>query len=282
MKVLVGIITINRAKIIPKAIQSAYNQSLKDLKVAVFDDGSTDNTKNLVNVFKEVEWHFPEERKGYIYGRNKLMSETSAEYYCSLDDDSWFIKGDELEIAINYLDNNPDVACIAFDILSPDKPDKKEIDEPEEAGLFVGCGHVLRLSVVRDIGYYFQFPGFYGGEEKDLCLQIINKGFKIIKLPGVYVWHDNSATSRSHPPKIWTSLVCNDLSLAYMRFPLFKMLVGIPYKILIQFRYGFKHNMILATIKGICKFLFNLIGLRLKRRSVSTYAFNKFQNLTRR
>ena len=43
--------TYNRAYILPKCYESLVNQTIKDFEWIVVDDGSTDNTENLINSF---------------------------------------------------------------------------------------------------------------------------------------------------------------------------------------------------------------------------------------
>ena len=76
MSVLVGIVSRNRAGILPRAIDSALQQQGVDLKVAVYDDNSTDNTKTLESKYPQVEWKFGEETKGYLFARNMMMKKS--------------------------------------------------------------------------------------------------------------------------------------------------------------------------------------------------------------
>ena len=85
---------------------------------------------------------------------------------------------------------------------------------------FVGCGHMVRLSAAREVGLYEANPGHYGVEEKDLCLRLLDAGYKIVKLFGVHVWHDKTEIGRTFPSQ-YASGVCNDLVLTYRRTPLF-------------------------------------------------------------
>src|SRR5437762_12405020 len=48
------------------------------------------------------------------------------------------------------------------------------------------------LSAAREVGLYEANPGSYGVEEKDLCLRLLDAGYKIVKLSGVHVWHDKT------------------------------------------------------------------------------------------
>ena len=80
MKVLIGITTHNRAAILPLAIESALAQDYAEKEVAVFDDASTDGTRELQERFPQVRWYRVEEKQGYLPARNQLMSETDAEF----------------------------------------------------------------------------------------------------------------------------------------------------------------------------------------------------------
>ena len=90
MSVLVGITTRNRCDVLPKAIQSAFDQQLPDVAVNVFDDCSTDGTPLLRHEFPRAMWETSAVGKGLVYARNKMMREAEARYFCSLDDDAWF------------------------------------------------------------------------------------------------------------------------------------------------------------------------------------------------
>src|SRR2546422_8120834 len=138
MKVLIGIATRNRAPILHRAISSALAQDYPETEVAVFDDASTDETPRLQSTFPQVRWFRTRTRQGYISARNHLMRSTPAALYCSLDDDAWFLKGDEIAAAAEVLDRNPNVAALALDILSPDRPDPRPRALPHPTHSFIG------------------------------------------------------------------------------------------------------------------------------------------------
>jgi len=50
-KVSIIIPTYNRADLVSRAIQSVINQTYKDWELLIVDDGSTDNTKQIVEEF---------------------------------------------------------------------------------------------------------------------------------------------------------------------------------------------------------------------------------------
>jgi GT2 family glycosyltransferase len=275
MKVLIGITTHNRAAILPKAIQSALEQDYPDKEVAVFDDASTDGTRELQARFPQVRWYRVEEKQGYLPARNQLMSETDADFYFSLDDDAWFIEGDEISRGVKLLAEHPEVAALAYDILSPDRPVPVERSAARPTHMYIGCGHLLRLSAAKEIGYYTPSPGFYGSEEIDLCVQLLDRGHEIMYLPGVHVWHDKAMLARDLPAQ-QRSNVCNDLVFAYRRCPFPMVLWMIPGKALSHLGHSIGNKSVRPCVQGLLLFMKSLRRLGPTRKPVSQPAFREF------
>lgn len=255
LSVLVGITTNNRGFILPKAIASALGQGHRPTSVAVLDDGSTDATPAVQAQFPGVQWIRHERPVGYRASRNELMRQPGAEFYVSLDDDAWFLHDDEIALAVARMRANPKLGAIAFDILSPDRPDAVERTAPRPAAIFIGCGHLLRLTAVAAAGYYADTPGVYGSEEKDLSLRLADLGYEIELLPGVHVWHEKAWTDRDWYP-LHRSGVCNELYMTLLRCPLPDLLLVLPWKILSFVRYWLRRpRYFRAGISGLGQFL---------------------------
>lgn len=281
MSVLIGITTKNRHEVLPNAIHSALAQQFSQLHVAVFDDNSSDNTPSLKEQFPTVHWETSTQTRGLVYGRNKLMREARTKYFCSLDDDAWFVTPDVICTAVNYLNKHNNVAAVAFDILSPDSADMRNRAKPFETANFIGCGHILRLSAVQEVGYYDTYPFLYGSEEKDLCIKFLDKGYQIMYMPGVHVWHDKINLARDEKGK-YLSLVCNDLVFIYRRAPFIFLIPGLLLKISrhLKFSASYKNGLLfLSGIKGIGKFLGQFFNLQ--RMPISYVAFLKFYRLNK-
>jgi glycosyltransferase involved in cell wall biosynthesis len=277
--VLVGIVTRNRAALLRRAIESCLNQSYPRLKVAVLDDGSKDNTWQLRSSYPGVYWTRWERSQGLMRARNHLMSTTDAEFYLSLDDDAWFVNGDEVELAAEYMDANPTLGAVAFDILSPDRPLRRVRSNPVRTHLFVGCGHMLRVSAARECGFYVQSPGLYGSEEKDLCIRLLDREWEIHSLPGVQVWHEKTDIARDIAAQ-YRSGVCNDLAFAVRRCP-FPLVLGVlPLKIINHLRFSLNKDLLSSYWGGIQLFLNHLPRICRARGAVRTRTFLDFMTLT--
>ena len=232
MKVRIGIITHNRREVLVKAIESAIAQTYEPKEIIVIDDASSDNTIELAEQFPEVEWRRNESNRGYRHGRDTLMMEEGHDAYCSLDDDSWFLNPDDLTKAVEQMESTPKLGAIAFTITDRGpNPRRNDPSSPPEVAWFIGCGHLLRSSLVRELGGYGSFPGRYGCEEKDLSVRLLDAGYQVVQSREVTVWHDVSFEARP-VPRLHASGVCNDLAFDLLRCPLPFLAWQIPKKFL--------------------------------------------------
>jgi GT2 family glycosyltransferase len=274
-EVLIGIVTRNRQGVLPKAIESALRQRYARLRVAVLDDGSEDETPQLRSRYPAVRWIRWEQCRGYLEARNCLMRDGDADFYLSLDDDAWFISGDEISIAVQYMEMNPKVAAVAFDILSPDRERAALRSEPRPAHMFIGCGHILRISAVRECGFYVPGPGYYGSEEMDLCIRLLDRNWEIHFLPGVHIWHDKTAVARDIRAQ-HRSGVCNDLAFAARRCP-FPLVLGImPIKVVSHIRFSARNHLLKSCLAGLGLFFSRAIDVLKSRDPVRASTFIEF------
>lgn len=89
MKFIVAIITRNRAEQLKRCLDSLTHQTVNAFSVLIVDNGSTDNTKRVIDSFKkrlEIKYHF-ESRPGAPYARNKALSVITGDVMATIDDD---------------------------------------------------------------------------------------------------------------------------------------------------------------------------------------------------
>lgn len=268
MKFVVGIVTRGRAELAEKAVASALAQVPPPELVWVIEDGVVGKPfewkgGGLVRI---TRWSEP---KGFMTGRHQMMMEADAEVYVSLDDDAWFLDPQAVADAMRALKEDCKVAAVAFDILSPDRPSKTEKKQPFEVPAYVGCGHALRLQAVREAGGYQKMPGSYGGEERDLCLRLQENGWKVIKMPGVHVWHDLTPKLRNLNEQQRSS-VTNDLFLIWMRAPLIILIPCLVGTFCNHLKFAIQREFPLGPrFLGLLDFLKRWPSLIFKRKAVS-------------
>ncbi|MGB8192143.1 MAG: glycosyltransferase family 2 protein [Chitinophagaceae bacterium] len=105
-KPLVSVIiaTYNRAHILEHAIRSALDQTYENTQIIVVDDGSTDNTADIVKAYPQVEYVLqPHGRQASA--RNNGWKHSNGKYIATLDsDDKW--QPDFLEKCVDRIEKD--------------------------------------------------------------------------------------------------------------------------------------------------------------------------------
>lgn len=86
--------TYNRAYTLERVYKSLLNQSYRDFEWIIVDDGSIDNTKELVKTFIDQNMfeihYFFQPNQGKHIALNKGMDQAKGELFTCLDSDDWF------------------------------------------------------------------------------------------------------------------------------------------------------------------------------------------------
>jgi len=111
-KVAVVVPTYNCAQYLERALASVTAQTYRDSQLFVIDDGSTDDTEDIVAKFACV--FQKQQHAGQAAARNRGISISSSPYVAFLDaDDAWLPP--KLEQQIAFLDRHPEVALVCCD-----------------------------------------------------------------------------------------------------------------------------------------------------------------------
>ncbi len=97
----------NRANLIGQTINSVLSQSYNNFELFIIDDGSTDNTKQIIDEIKDGRIkYFYKNNGGVSSARNMGLKNAQGQFICFLDsDDLW--PANFLQIMIKHLQNNP-------------------------------------------------------------------------------------------------------------------------------------------------------------------------------
>ena len=100
--------TFNRASWLSGTIDSVFNQTFKNFELLVVDDGSTDNTREIVTSFGEQVKYFFQSNRGPSAARNSGIRQAKANLLTFLDSDDRWLK-DKLQVQIYLMMTNPNV-----------------------------------------------------------------------------------------------------------------------------------------------------------------------------
>jgi len=113
--------TYNRDRLLIEALESVKFQTYRPIEVIVVDDGSTDDTQEVVKWFSEANLsknfqiiYLYQKNKGPSAARNTGLVAASSEYVQFLDSDD-LIHPNKIEIHVNALRNHSDIHCIFSD-----------------------------------------------------------------------------------------------------------------------------------------------------------------------
>lgn len=121
---LVSIITptYNRVDYIIQAIESVLAQTYPYFEMIIVDDGSTDNTKSVIEPFLQdarISYFYQENQRQSV-ARNKGLDVANGDYICFLDSDNyWF--SDKLEKSFAAFSTNPEADIVYGDIVTVDE-----------------------------------------------------------------------------------------------------------------------------------------------------------------
>jgi len=113
-KISVLIPTYNRADFLKKAIMSIRFPSHLSVEIIVVDDGSTDNTREIINGISESIRYVYQDNRGVSCARNLAFRISRGRYIVMLDSDDEFLPN-ALERLSSILDNRRDVDFVYGD-----------------------------------------------------------------------------------------------------------------------------------------------------------------------
>jgi glycosyltransferase involved in cell wall biosynthesis len=184
--------TYNRAKYLTDCINSVLQQTFQDFEIIVVDDGSQDNTFEIVNgylqKFNNIRYLKHQNRK-LAYARNAGIQASFGNYITFIDSDDTY-KPNHLESRLEFMKANPEIDLIQggckieeeFFVSDYFQPDQIiNIRECIVGGTFFGERHI-----------FFELKGFNNisyGEDTDLW-ERAEKIFKTqkIKEPETYIY----------------------------------------------------------------------------------------------
>ncbi|WKV13426.1 glycosyltransferase family 2 protein [Marivirga harenae] len=130
----------NSERYLEDAIESILNQTLFDFEFLIFDDGSTDKSKEIIQKYaisdKRIKPYFSKENRGYVVHLNKGIELARGEYIARMDSDDISMP-DRLQVQLDYLNKNSGIIICGTESISIDENGRslgwpKRLTEPSD------------------------------------------------------------------------------------------------------------------------------------------------------
>ena len=208
-KVSVMMPVYNGARYIGDAIKSILTQTYGDFELLVLDDGSTDNTLQVIKSFNDPRIRIIRNDRniGTVLTRNKGLRECCGEYVAMLDSDD-LAYPQRFEKQVNFLNNHLDVGMVGswVDLINaegnPLNASWKTDMEAEEVPVFLLFHNCFSFSAVMLRSVAIPRDGFREGyipsEDYEIWTRIVDswKSYNLPEILTTYRIHKDSLSKK--------------------------------------------------------------------------------------
>lgn len=205
-RITVIIPSYNCALFVEQAVESVFRQTYSDYELIVVDDGSNDNTEQVLAKYSSNSKfrYYRQENRGLPGARNAGVRISKSEYLAFLDADDQLVE-DTLRLMAQELDRTGASWCL-IDVIKA-KANEREIrrteipkdDDPFYAILrndFICSGMFFRRDAFIEVGMYDE--DMHVREDWDLNIRMFaaRKPFIYLRKPlYIYTWREGSITT---------------------------------------------------------------------------------------
>jgi len=234
----IGITTRNRPDALQACLRSLAALAELSPDILVYDDGSEPAAETALGRPHGVR--FLRGSGGTASGRNWIVREAACDFVLLMDDDTVVFDGGAVTGALATIAADPSIGAIAFTQANADGTPWAPSMQPSAAAApaivpaYIGFAHLVRRATFLHVGGYrdvFQ----YHGEEKELCLRLIEIGQSVVHLPQARIAHLTDPGARD--ARRYLRLVSrNDMLNSIYNDPLPRMLWMVPARFVLYFR----------------------------------------------
>lgn len=241
--VTVLISSYNHAKYIAAGLESVLNQSYKNLQIIVVDDGSQDDTLDLLQSYEDERLTvLTAERNTAFRLYDTAKSKIQGKYVAELaSDDRWTL--DKIQKQVDFLENHGEIGLVFSwcEVLTPDLKEKERLESVfnvqnkemhewfweliVEGNKFNNPSVMFRTEVFQKYdGYRFQYRQL---QDLELWLRMLpNENVYIMpeKLT-YYTWHPKDNVGNMSADTM-ENMVRLDMEMSYILFDVFRNIDG--------------------------------------------------------
>lgn len=255
----------NASRYLKEAIQSILNQTYRDFEFIIINDGSTDDSSEIIQSFSDTRIRFINNEKnlGIIQSRNIGLEAARGFYIANMDADDISLP-ERFQKQLAYMESNPETVILSTRLVLVNEKNEETGIWPEDYHCItatdikntlpvINCiGQptiMMRADVIKQIRYNDRFKA---NEDWGLWLQVLSQGGVIQKLPDVllrYRQHSASITATANTTGVDKKLI--RFKSRYIRYKLFK-----------DKFHGTDKQVLRSLIKDIARLLFKIVSPR--------------------
>ncbi|MHC4123084.1 MAG: glycosyltransferase family 2 protein [Planctomycetota bacterium] len=166
--------TYNSAQYIKEALDSVFNQTYKNIEVIVVDDGSTDDTREVLKPCLDKIRYIYKENSGPASARNLGIKNAQGEYIAFLDaDDAWI--SDKTNSQIREMSSGLGLVGSSSKEIKDLTPSTRRIIYFNLLikNAFANSGVMVRRNCFEKVGFFDERPEFKAVEDWDMWLRIV-------------------------------------------------------------------------------------------------------------
>ena len=225
--------TYNRGEKLKRAIESVIKQTYNNYEIIVCDDGSNDNTKEIItdySSFDNLKYIWNENWGGPARPRNIGIKNAKGTWICFLDSDDWWYPN-KLEVVTQYL-SKADVMYHDVDVYRSRGKIKKrriksrQLKKPIMRDLMTknnrlhNSSFVVNKKIIEKVGGLAEDRSLIAVEDFDLWLRISNITEKFVYIPRSIgaLWLDNDNITKMSEKQITRYKAVYDKHLKYLTY----------------------------------------------------------------
>lgn len=195
--VSVNLTTFNRCLLLRRSLKSVLKQRYKNMEIVVVDDGSTDDTQNVVRSFmrldKRVKYFRHSKNLGNAFARNTALENSTGKYLAFMDDDDEWIDPEKIGKQVNEFKKSAEdlaIVCTSFEKIDQyGKMIRVRVTPPESLRKLLLRGNGLicsptvmtkRDTAIRVGGFDIQLPRGIDSEYYRTCAIKYNYSVKFL------------------------------------------------------------------------------------------------------
>jgi glycosyltransferase involved in cell wall biosynthesis len=179
----------NSERFIRDAIASIINDKYLPKEIIVVNDGSTDNTPNIVSKFPNIIL-ISRENRGVAIARNAGIESSTGEYIAFLDSDDIWMPG-RIEKSLNYFSKHPEIDFIHGQqvmflengVQKPNLIKQEWLEKPMDA--CIPGTLMLKKTCFEKIGLFN--PEYKTGEDTEWLVRAKEANLKMARIPLIFL-----------------------------------------------------------------------------------------------